>query len=78
MVRTSKQQLFQFLSTATDSIEFRPDPELDFVGAIIQNWTLGGISAFSCKNFLTTIVCYRKYCRLGGNGPPGSAPDSIE
>ena len=44
------------------------DPELDF-------GVMGPLMSFSCQKFLNTIVCYRKYCRLGGPWPPGSAPD---
>ena len=43
------------------------DPELE-LGAMVQSWTLGGIIDFFEK-FLNTIVCYRKYCCLGGHGP---------
>ena len=34
-----------------------------------QSWTLARVIVFSCENFLSYIVCYRKYCHLGGISP---------
>ena len=40
----------------------------------------GPYLSFSCEKFPNTIVCYRKYCRLGEamplSPPSGSAPGS--
>ena len=38
------------------------DPELDFVGG--PSFVI--LLSFSCGHFLNTVVCYRKYYRLGG------------
>ena len=50
------------------------DHELD-LGAIIQNWTLGGYKSLFCEKFFNTVVCYRKPCRLGMDHDTPGPPD---
>ena len=41
------------------------NPELDFGGPLVS---------FSCEKFPSTIVCYRKHCRLVGEPCPPDPP----
>ena len=39
-------------------MQVEADPELEFGG--------GGFIVSSCEKFPSTIVCYRRHCRMGG------------
>ena len=47
-------------------LQLKAEPELDFGGGHLITSIV-----FSCKKFLSTIVCYKKFYYLRGHVPPG-------